>query len=50
MKTTRNNVTGDLIKSKPQSDKYRDGYDNIFGKKQGTASPLTSSVKDSADK
>lgn len=30
---TKNDVTGDTISSKSNSDAYRDGYDAIFGKK-----------------
>lgn len=29
---TQNDVTGDQIKSKPVSDRYRDNYDAIFRK------------------
>lgn len=32
--TTRNNITGDKIKSKPSTDKYRDNYDKIFKSKK----------------
>ena len=28
--TTTNDITGDLIKTKQASDKYRDGWDRIF--------------------
>ena len=31
--TTRNDITGDAIKTKPASQKYYDNYDAIFGKK-----------------
>lgn len=30
---TKNDVTGDQIKSKPASDLYRQNYDSIFGEK-----------------
>lgn len=30
--TSRNDITGDKIQSKPSTDKYRDGWDAIFGK------------------
>lgn len=30
MPTARNDVTGDLIKSKPTTDKYRENFDAIF--------------------
>lgn len=29
---SKNDITGDLIKSKPGSNKYRDNWDRIFGK------------------
>lgn len=32
-KTARNDVTGDLIKSKPSSDMFGDNFDRIFRKK-----------------
>ena len=33
-KTAKNDVTGDKLKTKPQSNKYRKGYDAIdWGKK-----------------
>ena len=28
--TTKNDVTGDELKSKPANEKFRDNYDNIF--------------------
>lgn len=31
--TTTNDITGDKLKSKPTTDKYRSGYDQIFGNK-----------------
>ena len=31
--TTKNNITGDLIKSRHNSDKYASNYDAIFNKK-----------------
>ena len=33
-KTARNDVTGDWIQSKPNSDMFGDGWDRIFGKKK----------------
>ena len=33
---TQNDVTGDAIKSRNTNDKYRDGWDAIFGKKKET--------------
>jgi hypothetical protein len=30
---TRNDITGDFIRSKKSNDKYRDGWDVIFAKK-----------------
>lgn len=32
--TTKNDITGDKIKSRPSSNKYRDGWDRIFGNKR----------------
>lgn len=32
--TAKNDVTGDLIKSKTNSDAYASGWDRIFGKKK----------------
>ena len=34
MKPLRNEHTGHLLKTKVQNDKYSDGWDAIFGKKQ----------------
>ena len=31
--TAKNDVTGDLLKSKTNNKKYTDNYDRIFGKK-----------------
>lgn len=33
MTTSKNDITGDDIKSKSNSDSYRDNYDRIFGKR-----------------
>jgi hypothetical protein len=33
MNTSKNDITGDELKSKTNNDKYRDGWDRIFGKK-----------------
>jgi hypothetical protein len=33
--TTRNDITGDEIKTKGVSDSYRDNFDKIFGKPKG---------------
>ena len=30
---TKNDITGDTLKTKPASDKYRENWDRIFGKK-----------------
>tara|TARA_R110000868_G_C10441901_1_gene725432 strand:+ start:386 stop:571 length:186 start_codon:yes stop_codon:yes gene_type:complete len=32
--TSKNDITGDEIKSKTSSDKYRDGWDRIFSQKK----------------
>lgn len=31
--TSKNDITGDSLTTKATSDKYRDGWDRIFGKK-----------------
>ncbi len=31
--TSKNDITGDELKSKSNNDKYREGWDRIFGKK-----------------
>ena len=36
--TTKNDITGDSIVSKPSSQSYRDGWDAIFGNKENTDS------------
>ena len=33
-KTARNDVTGDLLRSKPANDMFEQGWDRIFGKKK----------------
>ena len=33
-KTARNDVTGDWIQSKPNSNMFEEGWDRIFGKKK----------------
>jgi hypothetical protein len=38
-KTSRNDVTGDLLRSKPANDMFEEGWDRIFGK-QKTVDPL----------
>lgn len=32
--TAKNDITGDLIKSKTSSETYRDNWERIFGKKE----------------
>ena len=32
--TSRNPITGDELKTKPSTEKYREGWDKIFGKKK----------------
>lgn len=32
-RSTRNDITGDAIRTRTITDKYRDNYDAIFGKK-----------------
>lgn len=43
--TTTNNITGDLIKSRHNSDKYAANYDAIFKKKQETQKKEADSSK-----
>jgi len=33
-KTSRNDITGDLLRSKPANDMFDEGWDRIFGKKK----------------
>ena len=35
MTTSKNDITGDELKSKPVNDNYRDNFDEIFKKKTG---------------
>jgi len=42
--TSRNDITGDELKSKTNNDKYRDGWDRIFGKKK--EEPVHPDLKD----
>lgn len=37
--TAKNDVTGDAIKSKVNSEEYRNNWDAIFGKKEKTEEP-----------
>jgi len=37
--TTRNDVTGDFIRSKPNSDMFEEGHERIFGKKKKQVLP-----------
>lgn len=43
-KTAKNSVTGDLIKTKSNSDKYRDNYDKIFRKKEQNEKSINSTI------
>ena len=44
-KTARNDVTGDWIQSKPNSDMFGEGWDRIFGKKKA----LEESIKENKE-
>lgn len=44
-KTSRNDITGDWIQSKPNSDMFGEGWDRIFGKKKA----LEESIKDNTE-
>ena len=48
MSTSRNDVTGDRIASKPTSQAYRDGYDKIFGKKEAKQGDVEGSTQGKA--
>ena len=37
--TARNDITGDLLKSKTNNDAFRDGWDRIFGNKPAVEAP-----------
>ena len=37
---TKNDITGDALKSKPASQKYRDNWERIFGKKKREAANI----------
>ena len=45
--TTRNDITGDKIQTKPSTEAYSAGYDNIFGKKAGVSGSSNESPTDS---
>ncbi len=45
--TTKNDITGDSIVSKPSSQSYRDGWDAIFGNKENTDSDKKHNNEDS---
>lgn len=42
---TRNDITGDELKTGSSTEAYRDGWDRIFGKKPGTLQPLPENIK-----
>jgi len=44
-KTAQNDVTGDWIQSKPNSDQFGEGWDRIFGKKKA----LEESIKENEE-
>lgn len=46
---SQNDVTGDLIKTKPTSNKYRDNWEAIFGKKNPPCYNELSPVEPDAD-
>jgi len=45
MTTSRNDITGDPIITKNPSDAYRNGWDNIFGKKAEEKKEVKAEVK-----
>jgi phosphopantothenoylcysteine synthetase/decarboxylase len=53
MSTAKNDITGDLLASRPANNLYRDNYDAIFCKekkdvKDGAANDITTPKNDSA--
>lgn len=44
--TTRNDITGDEIKTKDVSDKYRENFDRIFKKTEAMLNGLTEEQTD----
>ena len=48
---TTNDVTGDKLRTRPASNKYRDGWDQIFSKKEPgeTGSSLLEDRKDDSE-
>lgn len=45
-KTSRNDVTGDLLRSKPANDMFEEGWDRIFGKKENRFNEAMERVKE----
>lgn len=43
--TSRNDITGDSLTSKPSNDAFRDGWDRIFGKKKAEEKPVEPETK-----
>jgi len=39
-KTSKNDITGDFIKSKPASDMFEENFERIFGKKENKESRI----------
>lgn len=48
--TAKNDITGDLLKSKPTTEKYESNYDRIFGKnKVGKPQPSPNQPLDNGE-
>lgn len=43
---SRNDITGDELKSKTPTEKYRDGWDRIFGQKKEQLPPVSEQKKE----
>lgn len=43
---TSNDITGDALRSRPVTNKYRDNYDSIFKKKESTPKENENSSND----
>jgi len=43
--TTTNNITGDKIQTRPNSDKYRENWDRIFGSKKCDVATVEKGVR-----
>ncbi len=44
--TSVNDITGDLIKSRSSNDKYREGWERIFGNKEEVPPPAEEVIQE----